>query len=157
MSFKFSIVSLPEIKTAGATIETNMERAMQDCPGLWYSFAARMFSELPQYAEIAEKASTYGISKMIDEQRFYYSASIEVTSVRELPDGIKVITIPAGLYVMCTVPSLAQLGDAYNALYMQWPEQQTEYAPDMQGVSVEKYFSSDPTVPFELYAAICKK
>lgn len=158
MDFQFTVVELPEIQVAGMTVETNMEKAMIDCPALWHTFGPRICSELANCAEISKTGESYGISKMIDENRFTYWAAVQTTRINTLPDDFKTMAIPAGLYVKATVPSLEKLGEAMTAMYMQWPQSQTEYQIDMQGVCLELYgLNWQPNDPLEIYAQVIKQ
>ncbi|MFD1259814.1 GyrI-like domain-containing protein [Entomomonas asaccharolytica] len=158
MSFQFTVVELPEIQVAGITVDTDMEKAMIDCPALWHTFAPRICSELADCVEISKTGDSYGISKMIDENRFTYWAAVQITQINTLPADFKTMTIPAGLYVKAQVPNLDMLGEALTAMYMQWPQSQTEYQLDMQGVSLERYEHNwQPNDPLEIFAAVIKQ
>ena len=152
---EFTVVEFPETRLAGVTIETDMQRAESDCPAIWQAFWPRITAELASRAVIPENAHAFGVSRMIDEQRFFYSAMLQVESTRELPDDMRETRIPGGLYVRCAVPSLARIAEAHTAMYEQWPSTQGEYEPDYQSVCFERYppdFTHEQ--PFELFAAV---
>ncbi|MFT3963641.1 GyrI-like domain-containing protein [Propionivibrio sp.] len=155
---EFTVVEFPETRLAGVTIETDMERAESDCTAVWQAFWPRIAAELVPRAVIPENVHAFGVSRMIDEQRFFYSAMLQVESIRDLPGDMREMRIPGGLYVRCAVPSLARLAEAYTALYEQWPSAQGEYELDYQGVCFERYppdFTHEK--PFEILAAVVRR
>lgn len=158
MKYTYSIVEIPAKQVAGITVETDMQRAEQDCPALWQTFGPRICAELSGRVSRPENADTFGVSCMLDENRFVYWTAIEVNSTENLPTDMKTMTIPAGLYVKCTAPSLEKLGEAFTEMYMQWPHSQNDYVLDMQGVCFELYKGQwEMNDPIEIYATVIKK
>lgn len=158
MSYTFSVVELPAKQVAGITVQTDMQHAEQDCPVIWQTFGPRICAELSGHIAVSDNADTFGICQMIDESRFIYWAAIEVNSTENLPADMKTMTVPAGFYVTCTAPNLEKLGEAFTALYMQWPQTQNDYAIDMQGVCFELYKGQwQMNDPIQVYAAVTKK
>lgn len=162
MSFVFSVVEVGEKKLAGIKVETSMEKAARDCPDLWHTFGPRCEAELAEIANL--EGGAYGISVMTgNEGSFTYWAAVEVFPDASLPEGMAFTTIPAGLYVRCTVPGLEQLGSAFEAMYGEWPRSQGKYAisHDPQGVCFELYPLQpkpwDVTDPLEIYGPVVKK
>ena len=140
MSFDFSIVELPKMLIAGINIQTDMSRAGQDCPALWMTFGERVAAKLHDSPLLDKNVDcSYGISIMQDEMNFVYWAGCAITAAEDLPEGIDSITLPAGSYVTCTVPNLAQLGQALNAMYCDWPTSQDKYQIDMAAACFECY------------------
>ncbi|RUS65539.1 hypothetical protein CUZ56_02838 [Saezia sanguinis] len=157
MDYKFSVVELPETLIAGITVQTDMQNASQTCSALWESFEAQVINKIPA-AAMPQNPDAFGVSRMLDEQRFIYWAAIEVQSADNLPAGMQTIRIPAGLYVGGQIPGLDKLSDAYTALFMQWPQSQNTYALDMQGISFELYRCGwQMHDPLSLYASVVKK
>lgn len=158
MAHLFSVVHLPKIDLVGIHIQTDMKNAEKDCPALWQEFAPRICGELSNCASLSSNGISYGISKMVDEFRFMYWATIGVDAVDSLPEGMESTAISEGFYVKCAVPSLEKLGEVINAMYSEWPQTQDEYALDMQGICFELYpenwqFSD----ALEVYASVVKK
>lgn len=137
MSFTVTVVERPAVKTAGLKVRTDMQKASQDCPGIWQNdFGPRMMA-FP--ADPARPGESYGVSIMIDSESFDYWAVMPLAPSAQVPDGMDILDIPGGLYAECPVASLAQLGDAYNHVYMIWVSSQSKYALNMQGASLELY------------------
>lgn len=162
MNKAYTVVEFPEKRIAGLHVQTDMQNAAKDCPALWQAFGPRICTELANCASISKEGHTYGVSIMTDPERFTYWAAIEIgtddASGKALPKDIQTMTIPAGLYVKCQVENLSQLGEAFTALYMQWPQTQNEYALNMQGLCFELYpMNWQLTDPLEIYASVIKK
>ena len=158
MSFSYRIENFPQTKLIGARIRTTMAQAGTDCPALWLSFGPRLCGDLSKFA-VGAKA-TYGVSRMIDEETFDYWALIEtqIEDLSSLPDNIESFTIEEGLFVRAEVDNLEQLGAAFNALYSQWPQTQTEYTLNMHGICFEYYpIPWQPTDAFAIYAPVIRK
>lgn len=135
--FTVAVVERPPIRTAGLKVRTSMQKAMQDCPALWEKeFGPRMesFPVDPQFAD-----QSYGVSIMVDSEAFDYWAVMAIDPAAQLPDGMDYLQIPGGLFVECHLASLAELGDAYTYIYMDWGKNQKKYALNMQGASYELY------------------
>lgn len=158
MAYDFSIVELKEIQVAGMMNTSDMSNAHKDCPALWHAFGPRIESELAQNADIPPSSKGFGISSMIDENRFEYWAVVPVNSIEKLPEGMKTFTIPAGTYVTCHVPNLEHLGPVYETIYGEWPQSQNDYQIDMQGISIESYSMNwQPSDQLDLYVSIIPK
>lgn len=162
MPFVFSVVEVGEKKLAGVMVETTLGDAVRDCPALWQSFGPRIDADLAEKADHA--GGTYGISVMTDnEGRFTYWAAVGVSSDVILPPDMAFMTIPAGLYVRCTVHGIEQLPAAFKAMYGAWPRSQNRYvlSHDPRGVCFELYpFQATPwkaTDPLEIYGPVVKK
>lgn len=138
MKFTFAVKELPEKKLAGIYVKTDMNKAAQDCPALWPVFVERL-AELSKQGVVAPFNGSYGVSIMQDESYFTYWAAIECQPGDVLSEKMETLVLSGGLYVHCTVPSLALLGDAFNEMYMVWPETQEQYQLDMTGPGFEFY------------------
>lgn len=162
MSFVFSVAEVAEKKLAGIKVETTLEDAVRDCPALWRAFGPRIEADLAEQADLT--GGTYGISVMTgNEGRFSYWAAVGVSRDVILPEDMAFMTIPAGLYVRCTVHGIEQLGSAFKAMYGVWPRSQNRYvlSHDPKGVCFELYpFQTKPwevTDPLEIYGPVVKK
>ncbi len=157
MEFKYTIEEYQETRSVGLTVKTDMQLAEKDCLAIWQSFGPRIATEIIPHAVVPSNVHSFGICRMIDEERFYYSATLEITSMQTLPKDMHEILIPKGLYVKCDVPSLAHIKEAYEAIYTEWPKSQTGYEFDMQGLWFERYPpGAEMDTPFEIYAAVKK-
>ncbi len=157
MTYNISIVEFPAKKLVGMKVRTNMQNASTDCSAIWQTFGPRSV-EISGGACVGKEC--YGVSVMVNENDFDYWAASEVLTDGDLPDGMEVINIPAGLYAKCSVAGLAKLSEAYSYLYCQWPNEQSEYALNMQGASFEIYppgMGSDADGVFEICAAVLKQ
>ena len=136
MDFEFAVLEFPETKVAGIKIETDMKNAQKDCAALWESFGPRVYGELSVNNSIPERPSTYGVCKMIDNDRFAYWAAVEIDSTDKIPSDLEIISIPLAMYATCQVPGIKKLGEAYKAIYEEWPPTQIDYAIDGMGIYV---------------------
>lgn len=135
--FTVTVVERPTVKTAGVKVRTTMNKAMRDCPALWEKeFGPRMdsFPVDPKFA-----GQSFGVSIMVDNEAFDYWAVMPIDPAAPLPEGMDYLQIPGGLYAECHLASLAELGDAYTHLYMEWGPGQEKYAVNMQGAGYELY------------------
>ena len=142
-------------------IRTNMQKASIDCPAIWQTFGPRMAS-LSGNAE-AEFGESYGLSVMVSEDgTFDYWAAVEMTDEMSadvpLPEDMVPVELPGRLYACATVPNLSQVAEAYGTMYMEWPQQQSEYGVNMQATCVEVYRGNwQPDDPVELWVPVVKK
>lgn len=138
-TFPVEVKRFPAIRTAGMHVRTTMDDAGRDCPALWRdAFGPRMGS-FP--ADPGQPDVSFGISVMEgeDSPAFVYWAAMPVAEGVAAPDGMDVFVIPGGLYACCDVASLAELGDAYDYMYTNWPRERGGHSPDMSKPSVEVY------------------
>lgn len=157
MAYTFTAVEVKEKKIAGIHVQTNMEKSVTDCPELWMQFMPLMCDELVQHPAVVQGSPTYGVSQFIDNDRFTYWAAVQVDSSAGLPQGLDVMTIPAGLYVKSTALSLDKLGETFSALDA-WMNTQSQYAYNMQGVGFEEYKHGwQMTDSIDVYVAVIKK
>ena len=138
---KLSIIELPALELAGLKVRTSMPRAPHDCPALWESFGPRMFELSDKDTCIGFQGETYGASVMVDMEKgsFDYWATMPVTPGEALPQGMERLGVPAGLYAACSIPSLEELGAAYNYIYLEWLPGQSDYTLNMASPCFEHY------------------
>ena len=158
MDFEFAVLEFSETKVAGIKIETDMKNAQKDCAALWESFGPRVYGELSVNNSIPERPSTYGVCKMIDNDRFAYWAAVEIDSTDKIPSDLEIISIPLAMYATCQVPGIKKLGEAYKAIYEEWPPTQIDYAIDGKGISFEHYpYLWKEGDLFEIYVPVTMK
>ena len=155
MTLEITVKELPGRKLAGMVVRTNMQKASIDCPAVWQTFGPRMAS-FPNSANITE---AYGVSVMISEDgTFDYWAAAEIPADAEFPEDMAAFELPGGLYACAFAPNLQQVAEAYGTMYMEWPQQQSEYAVNMQAPCVEVYRDGwQPADPLELRVPVVKK
>lgn len=137
-TFSVSVSQRPQLRLFGLSVRTSMTDAFKDCPHLWEKvFAPRMHEVSGK--KPGEYGPCYGVSVMLDAQRFDYWAAMPPREGVALPQGMRQIELPAGLYASCLAPSLAQLGEAYTYLYESWAKNAADYAPNMQAPCFEYY------------------
>lgn len=136
-NFTVNIVERPVLKTAGLKVRTTMQKASVDCPALWEKeFGPQMWS-FP--VDPAFPNASFGVSIMLDSDTFDYWAVMPIAPGAPVPAGMDRLEIPGGLYAECAIASLAELGEAYTFIYMNWGPAQKKYALNMQGASYELY------------------
>ncbi|MDL2306911.1 GyrI-like domain-containing protein [Desulfovibrio sp. OttesenSCG-928-C06] len=125
---ELSIIELPAFELAGIRVRTTMGKAFMECPQLWERFCPRMGELLGKPGEICLSES-FGASTMVDMDNdiFDYWAMLPYPASKELPQGMERLNVASSTYAACTVPSLAQLGDAYEYIYRKWLPNQNEY------------------------------
>jgi predicted transcriptional regulator YdeE len=155
MTLDITIKDLPSRHLTGMVVRTNMEKAWTDCPALWQTFGPFLAS-FPNSATISE---AYGLSIMMgDDGTFDYWAVAETPESDPVPEGMKTVKLPAGLYASVFAPNLEQLEAVYREMYSEWQQQQSEYSVDMQGPCVEIYRTGwTPNDPLELWVPVVKK
>ena len=155
MALEITVKELPGRKLVGMVIRTNMQKASTDCPAIWQTFGPRIVS-FPNSANINE---SYGVSVMISEDgTFNYWATVEMSADTPLSEDMVSLELPGGLYACAVVPNLSQVAEAYATMYMEWPQQQSEYAANMQAACVEVYRGNwQPDDPVELWVPVVKK
>ena len=155
MTLEVTLKELPARHLTGMVVRTNMQRASIDCPAIWQTFGPRLVS-LPNSANISE---AYGVSVMIGaDGTFDYWAAAETPAGAPVPEDMKTVELPAGLYACTFAPNLEQVEAAYRTIYTEWSSQQSEYAVDMQAPCVEVYRNDwKPSDPLELWVPVMKK
>jgi len=135
--FTYSIIELPERTIAGISIKTDMRKAMDDCPTLWQKFVP-LFLSLQKESKTDLEVESFGVSRMLDQDRFIYEAAVEVADGM-VTDGLIKSVLPKTLYLQTTVPNLSKLADAYQDIYGRWANEQNEYALNYMEASLEVY------------------
>ena len=109
-TFAISVHEHPYLSLAGMAVRTDMHTAPVDCPRIWETFMARA-SEVTGKNLAGFQGASYGVSLMIDGQSgvFDYVASMPMPVEQSVPQGMRRIEIPAGLYAVCRVPYLEQM------------------------------------------------
>ena len=155
-ALQISFIEQPRLDLIGMCVRTDMQNAATDCPNLWHK------TFWPRAAEIAgggePQGPSYGLSFMIDDNAFDYCAALPAPAGRPVPQGMQHVELPAGLYAGCRAPSLAQIGEAYTFLFMEWLPQQTEYALNAQAPTFERYdelFLQDGS--FEIFMPVIRR
>ena len=138
-TFAVSVTQRPHTRLFGISVRTDMSKAPVDGHHLWEKVFAPRMHEISGKKPDEYHGPSYGIAVMIDEQYFDYWAAMPAPEGLPLPEGMRQIELPAGLYAGCEVSSLAQLGEAYCYLYEAWPKTVKEYALNMQAPSFEYY------------------
>ena len=157
MALEITVKELPGRQLTGMVIRTNMQKASIDCPAIWQTFGPRMAS-LSGKAD-TEFGESYGLSVMVSQDgTFDYWAAVEMSADVPMPDDMAPVELPGGLYACATVPNLSQVAEAYGTMYMQWPQQQSEYGVNMQAACVEVYRGNwTPNDSVELWVPVFKK
>ncbi|OAT48843.1 GyrI-like domain-containing protein [Providencia heimbachae] len=135
--FTYSIIELPERTVAGISVETDMQKAIVDCPALWQKFVP-LFLSLQKKNKADLEVESFGVSRMLDENRFIYKAVVEVTD-EMITDGLIKSVLPKTLYLQTTVPHLSKLTDAYQDIYGRWANEQKEYGLNYMEAALEVY------------------
>ncbi len=158
-SFDISVIEVPACTLAGLCVRTNVQDAPKDCPKLWQQDFMPRLPELAWDPADAFLNATFGISVMIGEEGvFDYWAAAPLAEGASVPEGMRAIGLPGGLYAHCHVPSMDFLGHAYMALYKDWAPQQTEYEALMQAPCVERYTQDYLTTGgFDVYMPVAKR
>ena len=154
MNFEFNIVELSSKNLIGMKVNSTMATAFKDCPDLWNRFGTRI-GEL----KVIVPGGGYGISVMKGaEGDFTYWAAVEVPDDITPPAGMERFSLTGGAYVRTSAPNLTQLGDAFTAMYEQWPASQNEYDIDMIAPCFELYRPGwTPENPLDVFAPLKKK
>ena len=155
MALEVTIKEFPTRHLVGLHVRTNMQKASTDCPAVWQAFGPRIVS-LPNSDSITE---AYGVSVMIGEDgTFDYWAAAETPVDAAIPEGMKTVELPAGLYACTFAPSLEGMEAVYQEMYTEWSQQQSEYNVNMQSPCIEVYRNGwQPSDPFELRIPVVKK
>lgn len=154
MKFTYTVKEFSEKQLAGISVQTDMSKAMQDCPTLWQTFGQRLTS-LAQQGITMPVPGGYGVSVMLDENRFTYWAAVECGAADALSKELQAFVLPGGAYVHCKINSLAEMGDAYHEMYMTWPQLQSQYEIDMTRPCFEFYdINWEVDGSLELYAPV---
>jgi AraC family transcriptional regulator len=100
---------------AGMEITTRPMTA--EIPALWQTFAPRI-DEVPQ---ISEPHVSYGVMNNFDPRMgtLEYMAGVSTSSVKQLPDGMVAIEIPAQTYAVFEA-KLSTIGEVFGHIFNTW-------------------------------------
>lgn len=157
-TFEVSQLILAPVSLYGIGVNTGHATAMQDCPALW-----KQFVQLLQLNKAPEGSFTnsYGVSAMTsdDPTKFYYFAGVETLPPSADIKDFTTFDLPGGLYAVCLVPSIQQLGEVFSFIYKgSWLPVDAEYQLDMRQPCIEFYtpaYMSDGS--FYVYAPLKSK
>ena len=154
MALDITIKDLPARHLTGMVIRTNMQNAWTDCPAIWQTFAPRLAS-FPNSAAITE---AYGLSIMVsDDGTFDYWVAAETLADAPVPEDMKTVELPAGLYASVFAPNLQQMEAVYQEMYTEWSQQQSEFTVNMQAPCVEVYRTGWTSHdPLEIWVPVIK-
>ena len=140
-SFDVRISERPEMLLYGLVVRTDMTRAFEDCSRLWEKDFVHRMPELSGKPFEQPQGDSYGLSFVVDMQAgtFDYWAAMPLTPGLPEPQGLKKVTLPAGLYAGCRVQAIEQLSAAYTYLYEKWIGTQPDYEFRMDAPSLEIY------------------
>ena len=155
MALDITIKEFPARHLTGMVIRTDMQTARSECPALWEMFAQRIAS-FPSSENISE---AYGVSvKVSEDGTFDYWAAVETLADVAVPENMKTIELPAGLYASTFAPNLEGFEAVYQEMYTEWSQQQSEYSVNMQAPCVEVYRQHwQPSDPLEILVHVLKK
>lgn len=154
-TFEINVSPVPAARVIGIKIRTDMSKATVDCPKLWHETFAPRMQEVDGF-----NGTAYGVSQTVDCQAgiFDYWAAVPAAPDAPIPAGMEALDMPAGLYAQCRVESLADIGAAYNFVYLAWPPSQTEFTLDYTARCYEFYpADSMETGVFYIYVMVNKK
>ncbi len=86
-----------------------------------------------EFENLASQVEAFGVSLMPENAEkqtdFRYIAGYEVTKTSKIPEGMEIVTIPAGKYAIFTHKgSLENLQATYAYILGVWPQKTTEYS-----------------------------
>jgi len=125
MTLDVTLKEFPARHLTGMVIRTNMQQASTDCPAIWQAFGPRL-AGFPNSADISE---AYGVSFLVGtDGTFDYWVAAETLADAPVPEDMKTVELPAGLYACIHALNLEQMETTYREIYMEWSHQQSEYA-----------------------------
>lgn len=92
-----------------------------EIPAMWEEFISRI-GEIPNQVN---SSSTYGVcspvEEMTDDSEFSYIAGVEVSSIKEIPQGMTGKNVPANQYAVFTHKGSTELlGQTYEYIFGTW-------------------------------------
>jgi AraC family transcriptional regulator len=111
------LLNIEEFKAIGITYFGNNENG--EIPTLWDTFNKR-FNEIKN---VSRPMLCFGIceGEVDSECRFHYTASSQVDSFENIPEGMEAKVVPSGKYLVYTYKgALKDLGQFYNNIYCDW-------------------------------------
>jgi len=154
-TFAVFVSPRPQVLLVGVSVRTDMSKASTDCPHLWEKVFAPRMHEISGKKPEEYHGPSYGVSFMLAGQSFDYWATMPAREGFVLPEGMRQIELPAGLYAGCLVPSLSKLGEAFTYLYEAWPKAEKKYVINTQLPCFEYYDSRfNESGAFEVYVPV---
>ncbi|TGK81982.1 AraC family transcriptional regulator [Leptospira noumeaensis] len=152
------IISIEKKYLVGKKIEMSLVESLT--PILWKSF-------VPKIGSISNRVSTEKISLSVypldyfqnfnPNRKFIKWAGVEVSSVMDLPEGMEVLEIPAGLYsVFLYKGSVAESGPFFEWIFRDWfPKSgyDLDNRPHFELLG-DKYINDDPSSEEFVYIPI---
>lgn len=158
--FDTDIISFGPTRIMGISIITSNQNG--EVPALWHQdggFAARMH----EVQQPAEGAPCYGVCRCapgITDGRFEYIAAASASAEAMLPEGMVELTIPEAIYLVITVPGLAQIHAGWEYVG-QWFEANPEWKGFCDSDQCEciaypsfEYYTSEFFVTNKLYVYV---
>lgn len=109
------------------TTTLNENRIENTLPKLWNIFSEKIdeiknrVNDKEYFGLCGEIKSFDPNIKMNDDMKFNYLAGVEVTSIEDIPEGMKVVEIPEQKYIVFTHKGeLDKLQATYKAIYSKW-------------------------------------
>jgi AraC family transcriptional regulator len=105
----------PAMKFVGYGVNTSMQNAGQDCPGVWSTFM-KNYKGIENYIG---GMKNYGVVTNADSKEctFRYIASAEVSEFGDMPEGSEKIEIPESDYlIFIHRGKLETLGNTYGSI-----------------------------------------
>ena len=148
---KVKIVERPRFTVIGLKYRGKNEH--NEIPQLWQAL-------MPRVGEIKSMVAdhvAYGISANMDESsgEFDYIAGFEVTSSKEVPEGMVSFEVPESKYAVFST-TLPRIGETFDNAHHTWLPQsgyQPTRAPEFEAYD-ERFDPQDPESLFDLYIPV---
>jgi len=155
MTLNVTIKEFPTRHLTGVVVRTDMQKAETDVTALWQAWG-------PQHVPFPNNVNAseiYGVSiPRGTDGTFDYWIVVDPATGVPLPEDRKMLELPAGFYACAFAPNMEQFGATFEELYMEWQNQQSEYAVVNEAPCVEVYPNGWQTSdPFELQVLITNK
>jgi AraC family transcriptional regulator len=124
-----------------------------EIPQMWQAFHPRV-SEIKN---MVTDRLAYGISASMDMEtgEFDYIAGFEVSSSKEVPEGMVAFEVPGGRYAVFAT-TLPKIGEAFQSAFHTWLPQaghQPSGGPEFE-LYDEQFDPHDPNSTFDLYIPV---
>lgn len=124
-----------------------------EIPKLWETLGPRVH----EIKNMLENGVAYGISANMDENsgEFDYVAGFEVSSPRDIPEGMVRFDVPRGRYAIFRT-TLPRIGETFTQAYQTWLPQsgyQPTGGPELE-LYDEAFDPQDPDSEFDLYIPV---
>ena len=135
MDYKVTVVEQPARRLVGLCARANMRETQKECPALWEKFMPRM----EELASIAEEGSFGASVNMEESGGFDYWAAMALPQGAKAPSGLDCLEVRGGKYAECVVEDMADLGAAYEYIYGEWGNTQSDNRVDFTSACLEFY------------------